>query len=806
MFRVRRSSGPSRRKVEGRPPFRRWPQPAPGRYWLLALSLVLAVAVGSLSCRHAAPVPLEPESPLKSPSKSPQPVEEPVTSPPAVSPPVEVPGSGPEAAEPKPAPANLLLDGPLPRLVRVGLATDLEEVIFPCCDAGVTAQLGRFDLTNTAPLRIEPAFKGDQRGFFRLQVSALKDEGQAEQLALRLGRDLGEPVDSRFDAESGLYKVRVGRYPTREEAELGKRSLEAYGLSGAWVTSEGAGLGEPAMKVRQGGKAYLVHGRWVTLLKAGATGVSYGTHRYRGKLGVFLNDRGRLNVINEVPLEEYLRGVVPKEMGPLVYNEAEALKAQAVAARTYTIFHLGEHAAEGYDICATPRCHVYGGVAAEHPITDRILEETAGQVVIYGGNIADTLYTASCGGHTEDVEVVFPTLRDRPYLDGVRCGEAGAASLPGGARGLSFPAGVTRRVFPPMPGGSGPASAGSGAAGPRARGVEAFEQRLLALASRVNLPAPRDGLNSLRRGEIRRFVASAFDLALDPRLLARSEDLEQSLRDPPASWGAESLRQASYLAETGLFSGADKELLPEAERENLLFQLAQLLYVVQSVEARFLDLMDGQLKYRDQHGVHTVPVPPGVPTFRQHRGHLSTAPLKLVAGDRLSFIWQGDRLEALVQPVEPRKVGFDRANDRAIWTRFHSDAKLGHQVQERYPGLGFQGFEVLSKGDSGRVGKIRLLGNGGRSVEVEGLAVRWTLDVPETLFTASRQKPRGRAPGWLFRGRGWGHGVGMCQEGAFGMAQRGHSYREILSHYYSGTTVQRLGDPAKTVSVENTGG
>ncbi|MCH9651839.1 MAG: SpoIID/LytB domain-containing protein [Deltaproteobacteria bacterium] len=766
----------------------------------LALCLTVAVAAGALSCRHAPPV--DPESPasVKSSEKhsgeSPQPVEEPAVREEAVPRQAEPPSSDPRGVEPVPAPASESADAALPRLVRVGLATDLEEVTFPCCDSGVTARLGRFDLTNTAPLRIEPAFSSDQRGFFRLQVSALKDEGQAQQLALRLEGELSQPVDSRFDAESGLYKVRVGRYSTREEAELGKRSLEALGLLGSWVISEGAGLAEPAMKVRQGGKAYLVHGRWVTLLKAGDTGVSYGSHRYRGKLGVFLNDRGRLNVINEVPLEEYLRGVVPKEMGPLVYNEEEALKAQAVAARTYTVFHLGEHAAEGYDICATPRCHVYGGVTAEHPITDRILEQTTGQVVAYGNSIADTLYTASCGGHTEDVEVVFPTLLDRPYLDGVRCGEAGPASLQGGqVRGLPFPAAVTSRVFP--------SAAGAKRSGEK--GAEVFEQRLLALASRVDLPAPRDGLDSLRRGEIRRFVASAFDLALDPRLLARSKELEQRLRNPPASWGAESLRQASYLAETGLFSGGDKEVLPEVERENLLFQLAQLLYVLKATETRFLDLEDGQLKYRNEHGTHLVELPAGVPTFRRQRGELSTAPLRLVAGDKLSLIWQGDRLEALVQPVEPRKAGFDRRNDRAVWTRFHSDTKLGKQVQERYPGLGFQGFEVLSQGDSGRVGKIRLLGNGGRSVEVEGLAVRWTLDVPETLFTASRQKPRGRAPGWLFRGRGWGHGVGMCQEGAFGMAQRGHSYQEILSHYYPGTGVQHLHDLARTSSVKDAG-
>ena len=96
---------------------------------------------------------------------------------------------------------------------------------------------------------------------------------------------------------------------------------------------------------------------------AGNSSVRVQGKRYRGRILVYLNDRGALNLINELPIEEYLRGVVPSEMGPELYNQLEALKAQAVAARTYTLRNLGEFAREGYDICATPRCQVYGGMA-----------------------------------------------------------------------------------------------------------------------------------------------------------------------------------------------------------------------------------------------------------------------------------------------------------------------------------------------------------------------------------------------------------------------------------------------------------
>ena len=74
--------------------------------------------------------------------------------------------------------------------------------------------------------------------------------------------------------------------------------------------------------------------------------------RYRGRLLLYLNDRGLLNVINEISVEDYLRGVVPREMGPAAFASLDALKAQTVAARTYTLKNLGEFVSEGYDICA----------------------------------------------------------------------------------------------------------------------------------------------------------------------------------------------------------------------------------------------------------------------------------------------------------------------------------------------------------------------------------------------------------------------------------------------------------------------
>ncbi|HBL31099.1 MAG TPA: hypothetical protein DD490_30095, partial [Acidobacteria bacterium] len=166
--------------------------------------------------------------------------------------------------------------------------------------------------------------------------------------------------------------------------------------------------------------------------------------------------------------------------------------------------------------------------------------------------------------------------------------------------------------------------------------------------------------------------------------------------------------------------------------------------------------------------------------------------LALVPGDDLALFWQGDRLVAALQEVDLDGVAFDRSSPYSNWTRFRSDAQLARQVNQRFPGVGFTDLEILARGGSGRVGKIRIRGDNGQVVEVEGLPIRWTLDVPDTLFTAKRLAPKNQEPGWLFTGRGFGHGVGMCQVGAYGMAQRGHTYRDILTHYYTGVELGRV--------------
>jgi stage II sporulation protein D len=132
-----------------------------------------------------------------------------------------------------------------------------------------------------------------------------------------------------------------------------------------------------------------------------------GTTQYRGVAEVMRNAAGTLAGINEVPMEEYLYGVVPRELGPAQYPEAEAQKAQAVAARTYALGNLGKHWNNGYDLLATVQDQVYGGSTAENSISTAAVNATTGIVATYGGVTINALFYATSGGKTSNVEDVF---------------------------------------------------------------------------------------------------------------------------------------------------------------------------------------------------------------------------------------------------------------------------------------------------------------------------------------------------------------------------------------------------------------
>lgn len=295
----------------------------------------------------------------------------------------------------------------------------------------------------------------------------------------------------------------------------------------------------------------------------------------------------------------------------------------------------------------------------------------------------------------------------------------------------------------------------------------------------LELPHGQDRLRSLERDEVDRFVLSLLDLILDRRLLGEAAESASQL-------GGASKRVAKALRKsrsTNLGEGGVSHLA-------VALALELGLYRTHSVRVTQVDQQAGLLVVRDDGGTREVALS-GAPSLfmKSPEGTESRSELVIYPGDQVTLHSLEDRLVA-VELASERAVERPSVSQYSSWRRFRSDERLRQLVAKRYPGFEMSGLEILERGASGRVARMRLTSNSGESVDVAGLAVRWTLDLPDTWFSV-RRVDQGERRGWSFRGRGLGHGVGMCQVGAYAMAKRGSGYREILTHYYDDVRIER---------------
>ena len=169
------------------------------------------------------------------------------------------------------------------------------------------------------------------------------------------------------------------------------------------------------LDIRMQQAQFLVNGQEIKgerlLIRSDAVGfVKINDAPYRGS--VTLLKKNGITVINNVLVEDYLYGVIPKEMPPTW--SAEALQAQSVAARTFALKNRKRHSTDGFDLCNTSHCQVYEGMAAETRTTTDAVNHTRGEVLFYNGSVIDALFHTDSGGMTEFSEYVWGS--SVPYL------------------------------------------------------------------------------------------------------------------------------------------------------------------------------------------------------------------------------------------------------------------------------------------------------------------------------------------------------------------------------------------------------
>lgn len=170
----------------------------------------------------------------------------------------------------------------------------------------------------------------------------------------------------------------------------------------------------------------------VMVVSAEGGTVRLNGREYRGHAVLRRDPRG-VTAVNVVDVEEYLLGVVGAELGTKDERDYEALRAQAIVARTYTMKNLGRRNTDGFDLFAGVADQVYGGVAAEFETVRRAVRSTRGEVVTYQGALIDAFFFSTCGGRTADGTEVFRSA-SRPYLrsieDAPRGGPAWCSASP----------------------------------------------------------------------------------------------------------------------------------------------------------------------------------------------------------------------------------------------------------------------------------------------------------------------------------------------------------------------------------------
>jgi len=650
---------------------------------------------------------------------------------------------------------------------------------------------------------------------YRIQVGAFTSADAAEKERAALAQSLGAPAVVRYIPDRGSWRVRVGEAKNRSGLASLMAALRDAGRKGLWIAEETAPA-PPGVAIRlvdSGWESHLTNATRLLALPAPGSLISVQGKTYRGAIEIRVDASGRLRAIDWVELESYLRAVVPSELGPEVWPQLEALKAQAVAARTYALANASQFDEDGYDICATPRCQAYGGAAAEHPLSDRAVSETKGEIATWEGKPIDALYTATCGGHTEDAKEIFPE-QSAPYLVGVPCraeNEA-LARTRRVVKGASPAAvatesgeDVTRDAFLLEASGVFGASASDHLGRDLAKSVTAKTLRAWtsALARLAGRPEP-SGAPIEPSTLSKAALALTRDLGWSDRaeVLLTDADLDAVLREPKAAGLPAAERRAlTYLAQQGVLRPLPDGRWPldrAPSGATLAFALARI-----GDAYKVFDLDDGTVVSGDGRSVSFVrgqgsaalafaPSPrlftaAGLRTF-------PVAALQLWPGDRVRYHQDRQGRIDLLELRPPAKgLSDDRSAAVYAWEVRKTGAELQDAIDKRVPVGTLTDLRIVRRGASGRIVELAVVGTRGTTV-VKGFDVRNLLDLRESLTVIELQRDAsGGITSAVFAGKGWGHGVGLCQVGAYGMAMRGADYKTILSHYYPGTTLRPAG-------------
>ena len=732
--------------------------------------------------------------------------------------------------------------GPEPK-IRVALTTDARSAVISTSGHLMNASGGGSTLLalDTSRVRVDPRLlspmpPSNNDAPYQVFVAGAATRDEAEDLEDVIEKLTSEDGHSAFDTETKTWGVAVGSKRPREEAEELSARLEAAGMD---ARVQGTGLNTDLVKdespvSRGSGNVRLTSRPGVPSREVVASGtagtmfsssapvvfasdderdapVRFNDRPYRGRIEVFTNLRGSLTVVNELGMEDYVRGVVANELSPGGYPAIEALKAQAIAARTYALKNRGQFMAQGFDVLPTTRSQVYRGLTSENPLSTRAVDETRGIVATFAGEPINALYTSTCGGRTEDSENIFNQAV--PYLRGRECAAEGHAAFD------RFVIRTTRA----------PAELRDDEHVTLVRDISllmtqnfgTLQERVSDswLAAEASVSEVRNWIANVARVARQTLPATgadvnhppAFATALNaavfgadgPSTLLNNADADyllavRDVQDVPPQNRAD---LAMLLRDGYLSAYPDATLRPRTplSRARALHAIARILEArdllrLQKANAR--PASDGQLILRSAKGKdQPIRINPDAFLFRQlGERPYAVSSVTLVGGEPVTYhLAANGQIDFLEVKPAPNGAAADRFSPFSSWTKNLSVAQVQARLARAARGIGqIVDLRVVSRGSSHRATDLEIVGSNG-TAHVRGGRIRSALGLREQLFVIDREYDEsGRVNAFVFSGRGWGHGVGMCQVGAYGLAKQGWSYEQILKAYYTGIELTRM--------------
>lgn len=780
--------------------------------------------------------------------------------------------------------------------IRVALATDIgfAQITSKEPIAYFNSEQQQLVALSVNEIKVQMGAARERPGqIYRVQVASLKTNQEAERLVSQLRKQFTEPIFVNFDRDSEKYDVGVGDFYSSDQAKTFMVQLMNAGYKKTWVAKSEQSPSKYKEKfikaVASGGSQVATASDRMILASQDddAAPLLYNGKPYRGQIEVFTNKRGRLTIINRLAMEDYIRGVVPNELSPGGFPMLEALKAQAVAARTYAVRNMGQFNEEGYDLLATPLSQVYGGKGTEHPLTNKAVEETSGLVATYQGKPINALYTSTCGGTTESSEFVFSEAV--PYLVSVACSSQGRSRRAEPSEKSEKSEKIdkkrndnkddveenfnprlfkTSRRLEPVVGENG-----------RALTKEVANLAILNFSLPENLSS-----NSLQNLSTEKEISRWLAQLVEVKNQLPSDNVRNNSKDDSRDDFKTSSRGNSKDNSRDSYKSNSKDNSRDNSRDtsfkdntkditsisNFASALTQAVYgqdspsrLLSAADADYLlgiDAKDIPLKHRTevaallQEGILS-PYPDGslhprspitrgaallaisraltklgkpamesgtTKPLEGRRVKIKTAKSKeplefeiasdcylfriinneafptnnveIVGGEKVNYhLDLKGRIDYLEIQPNPNGASSDRFSVFSRWQVEYSPEELKARLADARVNVGdILDLKVTQYGYSQRAAELKVIGTQGERT-ITGLRIRSALGLRESLFIIQRDySTRGDVKSFRFAGRGWGHGVGMCQVGAYGLAVDGLNYEEILKTYYSGIDLTKV--------------